>query len=370
MDGFPNPELLNYLADGAYITDVNRRIIFWNRAAERITGWSATDMVGKSCYDNLLCHVDKEGHSLCGHDTCPLHQSIVNNQPSVDPVLVFAQCKSHRRLPMEVSVAPVTNQNGDVIGGIEIFRDMRNNLHDLLRAKAIQEQSLACHLPTDRRVEFQTVYNTREIVGGDFYRIERVSANHYAFMVADAIGHGLATALYTMQMSTLWDDHREQLNAPAFFMRTLNKRLHGLVQDAGFFATALFVSYDATCGHLRCIRAGHASPVILRANLQAETIGQSQSALGMWPDVHYIEFQAQLAPGDTLLAFSDGATEIFNSDQNLLGIDGLVNMAQNEISASPEKNLNLETLAEKLLVYSKQIHLDDDLTLLKLHRIT
>jgi len=368
-EGVSEPELLNSLADGAYITDTNRKILFWNRAAERITGWRAEDVVGKSCFDNILCHVDKDEHCLCGHDTCPLHRSIVTHQPSTEPMLLFAQCKSHRRLPVEVSVAPITNPQGDVVGGIEVFRDMRNNLHDLLRAKAIQEQSLAFHLPTDRRVEFQVAYQTHEIVGGDFYRIERVSANHYALLVADAIGHGIAAALYTMQIATLWDNYREQLNSPAFFMRNLNKRLHGLVHDAGFFATAVFISYDATCGHLRCVRAGHPAPVIIRANLESESIGQPQSALGMWPETQYTEFQAQLAPGDTLLMFTDGATEIFDAEENQLDLDGLVRLAQELMKAAPDHRLDLEQLSEKLLKYSNQIHLADDLTLLKLRRL-
>ena len=111
-------ELLNALPDGAYITDVNRKILFWNDAAERITGWRASEVVGRSCQDSLLVHVDKDGNRLCGHDTCPLHRSIVTHQPSEEPLLVFAKCKSERRLPVEVSVAPITNANGEVIGGI------------------------------------------------------------------------------------------------------------------------------------------------------------------------------------------------------------------------------------------------------------
>ena len=39
---FNAPELLNLLADGAYITDIERRIVFWNQAAQRITGWQAS----------------------------------------------------------------------------------------------------------------------------------------------------------------------------------------------------------------------------------------------------------------------------------------------------------------------------------------
>jgi len=361
--------MLNSLADGVYITNVNREILFWNQAAERITGWRADEVVGKSCYDNLLCHVDKDGHCLCGRDTCPLHRSIVTNQPSGEPLLVFAQCKSQQRLPVEVSVAPLKNAGGDVIGGIEVFRDLRHNLHDLLRAKSIQEQSLVSQLPSDRRLEIQVVYQARDIIGGDFYRVEQLSAHRYGLLVADAIGHGMAAALYTMQLRMLWDDHRDKLNTPAFFMRTINRRLHGLVHDAGFFATATYVVYDATCGHIRCVRAGHPSPIILRHDLKTETLGQAQSALGMWPDRQYTEYQAQLAPGETLLMFTDGATEIFDGDENMLDQAGLARLAKEQFAGSPDGQLDLNLLAEKLLKASNQIHLADDLTLLKLRRL-
>lgn len=370
MESLSQPEILHSLADGVYITDVNRKILFWNRAAERITGWTASDVVGRTCYDSVLCHVDKDGHCLCGHDTCPLHRSIVTNQPSTEPLLVFAQCKNQRRLPVEVSVAPLTNGNGEVVGGIEVFRDLRGNLHDLLRAKAIQEQSLTSQLPGDPRVEIKSVYKAREIVGGDFFRVEALNSNRYGLLMADVTGHGIAAALYTMQLRMLWDDHRDKLNTPAFFMRTVNHRLNALVHEAGFFATAAFVLYDATCGHLRCVRAGHPSPLIFRKDGTVETLGRPQSALGMWPDTQYLEHQAQLAPGDTLLMFTDGATEIFDAEDALLDKDGLVRLIREEMAAEPDGNLDLEKLAEKLLTFSNQIHLADDLTLLKLHRVS
>ena len=363
------PQLLNSLADGVYITDRDRNILFWNNAAERITGWTAAEVVGHSCRDNLLCHVDKDGNCLCGHDTCPLHRSIVTHQPSTEPVLVFAQCKSQRRLPVEVSVAPLTNAAGEIIGGIEVFRDLRHEIHDLLRAKSIQEQTMASQLPSDRRIEIQSLYQPRDIVGGDFFRVEQLNAHRYVFLIADAIGHGLAAALYTMQLRMLWDDHRDKLGTPAYFMHTLNQRLHALVQDAGFFCTATFVLYDATCGHLRCIRAGHPSPVILRGDLKAESIGHSQSALGMWPDAQYTEFQAQLAPGDTVLMFTDGATEIFDVEDSQLDQEGLVRLAREQMMVAGNHELDLKTLAEKLLDYSNQIHLADDLTILKFRRL-
>jgi len=44
--------------DGVYVTDSERNILYWNNAAERLVGWTSDEIVGRSCFDNLLCHED------------------------------------------------------------------------------------------------------------------------------------------------------------------------------------------------------------------------------------------------------------------------------------------------------------------------
>lgn len=99
--------ILDSISQGIYITDLDRRIIYWSHSAERLTGWPAGEIVGKGCYDNTLCHVDKDGRRLCGEEFCPLHRSIVTGQSSTVPIIVFAQHRDGSRIPMRVSVAPV-----------------------------------------------------------------------------------------------------------------------------------------------------------------------------------------------------------------------------------------------------------------------
>jgi sigma-B regulation protein RsbU (phosphoserine phosphatase) len=368
LAGVGASELLNSLADGVYITDAQRKIVFWNRAAERITGWRSEDVVGKSCSDNILVHTDKDGHPLCGEESCPLHRSIVTGQPSTEPLLVFAQCKSQLRIPVEVSVSPIRDRDGRVTAGIEVFRDQKESMYDLLRAKTIQDLVLSSPLPEDRRVEFEVRYQAREIIGGDFYRIERQDADRYAVLVADAMGHGVPAALYTMQLRSLWDDHREELQSPARFLALLSRRLHALVHDAGYFATAVCLTYDAVTGEVRCVRAGHPAPLLFRNHGACEPVGRAQFALGMMPEASYQETTVQLAPGDALLLFTDGATELFDPTDKEMGIPGLERLVRALEQGLPPNSFHLDKLEEMLLRFTDQIHLPDDLTLLKLWR--
>lgn len=68
-------EILDAVYDGLYITDLERKIIFWNKAAEKITGFTAQEVVGKHCSDNILVHIDDAGNKLC-LGVCPLTKAI------------------------------------------------------------------------------------------------------------------------------------------------------------------------------------------------------------------------------------------------------------------------------------------------------
>jgi len=369
LDHFNAVEALNLLPDGVYITDCERKIVFWNRAAEHITGWKQEEVVNRTCFDNLLVHVDKDGHKLCGYEHCPLHRSVVTNQPSTEAVLVFAQVKSGSRTPVEVSVAPICNRAGEVVGGIEIFRDLTESMRDQLKAKKVQEISVRCQLPHDDRVSFEARYLPRDLVGGDFYRIEKIGEAQYAIVLVDAVGHGVSAALCTMLLRSVWDDHRVELARPARFMQVLNKSVRAVMDEAGCFGTGVGVNYNAATGKLSCVLAGHPSQLLFRVDGRIELVGGKNTLLGMYDDVHYEETTTQLEPGDTLLLFTDGATELFNAADKDLGEEGLKRLVREQINGVKGGDFSLEKLEEQLLRFSNQIHLPDDLTLVKLRRL-
>jgi PAS domain S-box-containing protein len=113
--------VMENLHDGLYLTDMNRVIIFWNRAAETITGYPASAVVGSSCANGILIHVDSDGHLLC-KGICPLAATIADGKPRETEV-----CLRHRnghRVPVSVRVTPLTDAKGRIVGGIELFTDI------------------------------------------------------------------------------------------------------------------------------------------------------------------------------------------------------------------------------------------------------
>lgn len=359
---FGAAEILDSLADGIYMTDRDRKIIFWNKAAARITGWRSEDVVGHRCHENILNHIDLDGHALCGEEFCPLHRAIATGACSTASVIVSAKHRDGQRVPVEVSVAPIKDALGEIIGGIEVFRDLTQFVDDLRRARIIQDGALLCPLPADRRIEFDIRYTPEEIIGGDFYRIERLDDDRYVLMVADVMGHGPAAALFTMQLRSLWEECRASLGAPAEFMTALNLRLHRLISADGYFATAISLVLDVCSGAIRYVRAGHPAGLIAHPGGKIEALDRRGPALGLLADAVYEEAEARLFPGDSLLLLTDGAIEVSNASGQELGEERFLRLLQDELRG--DGRIVTERIERKLLEFAGGLRLPDDLTLI------
>lgn len=174
------------------------------------------------------------------------------------------------------------------------------------------ELAVKCELPQDQRVSFEMRYQPRDMVGGNFFQGEQGSADHYAILVADAKGHGVAAALYTRLLWSLCQERRTDLVSPARCMGILNERVQVLGRDEGYFGTAVLAAYGAASGELRLVHAGHPAPLLFRAAGTVEAIGCANPALGMLPSSDYRETTARLTPRDALLLYTAGATELFD----------------------------------------------------------
>jgi diguanylate cyclase (GGDEF)-like protein/PAS domain S-box-containing protein len=125
MTQITSEKLLDNLFDGVYFVDTNRTITYWNAAAERITGYLKGEVIGKCCADNLLRHIDQLGNELC-HRGCPLSDSILDGK--MREATVFLHHKSGHRIPVSIRVSPVRDDDGTIIGAVEIFTDNSSTL--------------------------------------------------------------------------------------------------------------------------------------------------------------------------------------------------------------------------------------------------
>jgi diguanylate cyclase (GGDEF)-like protein/PAS domain S-box-containing protein len=136
-------ELLDYVSDGVYFVDPSRRIKYWNKSAENITGYSAEEVTGISCADDILVHVNDEGVSLCQGE-CPLAATMKDG--CVRCNVVYLRHKDGHRIPVQVSTAALKDGNGTVVGGLETFSDHTTVMSALQEAAELKEIALLCPL--------------------------------------------------------------------------------------------------------------------------------------------------------------------------------------------------------------------------------
>ena len=118
--------IIDTVGDGIYCVDTERRIFFWNKAAERITGYTAEEMIGKQCFESKLDHIDKGGRPLCDL-LCPLVGTIFDGKSRQEKVLL--KHKDGHRVPVVVNTFPL-EESGVTIGAMEIFQDCLPPVYD------------------------------------------------------------------------------------------------------------------------------------------------------------------------------------------------------------------------------------------------
>jgi len=108
--------ILDSIADGVFVVDRGRRITsFFNRAAEQLTGFSSPEAVGQYCFDIFRS-------DLC-QTQCPLERTMATGIPLYGCPAVIINRKG-QEISVSITTAPIRNDQGEVVGGVEIFRDL------------------------------------------------------------------------------------------------------------------------------------------------------------------------------------------------------------------------------------------------------
>ena len=196
-------QLVESLYDGVYYVDRDRVITFWNRAAERISGYSAEEVLGKSCSDNILRHVDELGTELC-ITGCPLAATMEDG--IVQETEVFLHHKQGHRVPVCVRGAPIKDEAGNIVGAVEVFSNNTKNMHALETIRQLQNESLHDALTGlgNRRfadVSLDNMLHTAEQENVPFGLLF-VDIDHFK-QVNDTWGHGTGDKVLTMVAQTL-----------------------------------------------------------------------------------------------------------------------------------------------------------------------
>lgn len=212
MKNLAYKELLDNLYDGVYAVDKNSLIVYWNKAAEQITGFPRAAVVGRACSDNILCHVDETGTELC-RNACPLAKVIATGKTC--EAEVFLHHRDGHRVPVSVRAVPMRDKNGNIVGSIELFSDNSSKIAIVDMLKDLERLTLLDPLTQLGNRRFAEMCMNS--------RLQEHKRYSYSFGVAmmdidhfkrfnDTYGHDVGDKVLTMVASTMVNNSRSSDN--------------------------------------------------------------------------------------------------------------------------------------------------------------
>jgi serine phosphatase RsbU (regulator of sigma subunit)/predicted enzyme related to lactoylglutathione lyase len=236
----------------------------------------------------------------------------------------------------------------------------RRAAYEMEIAQQVQARLFPQRLPSLKTLEYGGTCVQARRVGGDYYDFLDLGLGHLAFVIGDISGKGIAGALLMANLqANLRSQYAMALEDLSRFLRSVNRLLYENSPEAGY-ATLFFAEYQDRTRRLRYVNCGHLPPLLLRRDGPLERLGSGSTILGMFSEWDCTSCETELAPGDTLLLFTDGITEAVSRDGLEFGEEGLIEVVRGERHLSVERLL--ERILEKVTTFSSREQ-EDDITL-------
>ena len=203
-------------------------------------------------------------------------------------------------------------------------------------------------------------------VGGDYFDFFPLADGRLAFLVADVAGKGLSAALLMSNLQARVQALMEVETDIARLVTRLNHSLKANTPDNKFI-TGFFAILDPRTGAMTYTNAGHNPPVLVRRNGKAELLTAGGPVLGILPNIPYLGGQTILAPGESLVLYSDGVSEAPNAAGEEFGEEAIAQIAVACHDRSAQETM-LE-IGRQLRAFLGDRQPIDDVTLLVVRRL-
>ena len=250
--------------------------------------------------------------------------------------------KDGGRLPVIISSRALVNSGRqfgivtftDISEQVRVTEELRSSntklqkrqmeIEEDLRLAARVQRSLVPKSLVCNGLSIDSFYHPVHSVGGDFALLNSQDGEHISLLVCDVSGHGIGSALVA---NRIYSEAMGHLRTGMPFIDIFAELNRFLIEDidAGMFITVAAASIDTHLHRMVFAGAGHPPAMLVRRG-QSPLLLESRSAiLGVLPDAvdttPSLEFQ--LEPGDRIVLYTDGITEVFNSRGEMLSIEGI-----------------------------------------------
>ncbi|WP_419924841.1 PP2C family protein-serine/threonine phosphatase [Candidatus Poriferisocius sp.] len=194
--------------------------------------------------------------------------------------------------------------------------------NELSIASQLQQSILPKNPPITEKYEVSANMEPARNVGGDFYDFFKLD-DYVGLVVADVSDKGIPASMFMMSSRTALKGAAIGVRDPENVLTEVNNQLH---QDnpTFMFVTVVYALFNPDSGSLTYSIAGHDPPMLVSADGTVTELPLTQGvALGVAPNIVYSQETVDLAPGDTVILYTDGVSEAMNADKEQFGITRL-----------------------------------------------
>ena len=232
---------------------------------------------------------------------------------------------------------------------------------DLVMAQEIMARLIPRTAPAIPGFEVASVNVPAKIVGGDLMDFIVLPDEHYGFLVADASGNGIPSALLMTGFRALFRGLiQNDFNIRSVF-RKANQQLAESTASHQF-VSAFYAALDASTSRLIYVNGGHVPPLLYRPSQPPRSLEVGGPVLGVLPAASYHEDSVVLRPRDILVCYSDGLSEAENAAGQVFDSERILRVVEKNRSRPAE------TIRDALQEEARRFagDLRDDLTILVL----
>jgi PAS domain S-box-containing protein len=365
--------VLETLNQGVIISDEDRRIIFANSMFLEMGKMSVEDILGRSVMD--LYPADEAGR---------LQEFIARRETQGRAQYEFYIPRfDGGRLPVEVTSRLVYGADGRAYGIITatdisdqkriqvelsetnaLLLERQHQMEEELQLAERVQQSLAPKGLIWSGASVEAYYQPASSIGGD-YGMVIPGDGRLDVVVCDVSGHGISSALIA---NRIYSETMAQIERGADLGSMLRHLNHFAVQNlasSSFYFTLAAVRFHQSRGCLQFAGAGHPPAIVIRRGQSPLLLESTSMILGLFENAVGAELgvETELQTGDRVVIYTDGLTESFNSQREMLGVDGLQEIVA-EASTLPLAEMKSQILNR--VAAWRHGHAQDDISLVLL----
>lgn len=302
-------------------------------------------------------------------------------------IRMYTKNKDREMVTRNLRELQLTNEMGRLSDDVISLAEEIDNYLEEIQAITEEKQRISAELSLASRIQADMLPNTfppypertdvnlyasmtpAKEIGGDYYDFFKVDEDHLALVMADVSGKGIPASLFMMITKIMAENAVtvESMQSPARIMEMLNEQICKHNKEE-MFVTLWLGILDLKTGKVAASNAGHEHPILKKPNGSFQIMRDKHGfVLGGMEGIKYNEYEFVMEPDSKLFLYTDGVPEATNENNELFGMDRLVDTLQGAQDKSPEEILYaVNNAVDEFTGDALQF---DDLTMLCVHYV-